>query len=303
MKEIIECVPNVSEGRDKNKIEYIISGFTSIKNLALLDYSSDPDHNRTVITLAGDRDGLREGVRVLFERAIEKIDLNKHKGEHPRMGAVDVVPFVPIRSIDIDGCVEFSKEIGQMVAETFSIPVYLYESSATSPDRQNLSNIRKGEFEGFAEKIKDKNWKPDFGPDVIHPTAGVVAVGVRPFLIAYNVNLNTNDINIANKIAHAIRHISGGLRFVKAMGFALEERGIVQVSMNLTNFEKTPVYRVMELIRAEAKRYGVNIVGCEVVGLIPSDALYDVAEFYLSLENFNKSQILEVRLQEKLAGQ
>ncbi|RLC41319.1 MAG: glutamate formimidoyltransferase [Candidatus Coatesbacteria bacterium] len=302
MKEIIECVPNFSEGRDKEKIDYIIGAFDGVKNLVLLDHSSDPDHNRTVVTLVGDREGLRNGIKNLFERAVEKIDLNKHKGEHPRMGAVDVVPFVPIRNIDEEGCVEFSKEIGKMVADTFNIPVYLYESSATSPERQNLAKIRKGQFEGFFEKIKQKEWKPDFGPTEVHKTAGVVAIGARPFLIAFNVNLNTSDVTIAERIAKAIRFIGGGLRYVKAMGFALEDRGITQVSMNLTNFEKTPVFRVVELIRAEARRYGVNIIGCEVVGLIPAKALYDVAEFYLGLENFSHSQILEVRLEEKMTG-
>jgi len=237
----------------------------------------------------------------MVKKASELIDLTKHHGEHPRMGATDVIPFVPIRNISVKECVELSKTLGERIGNELKIPVFLYEKSATKDYRKNLSNIRKGQFEGFFEKIKKDEWKPDFGPDTVHPTAGVTAVGAREFLIAYNIYLNTNDIKIADKIAKAIRHVSGGFRYVKALGFEIKERNAVQVSMNLTNFKKTPIYRVFELVKREAARYGVTVTSSEIVGMVPMQAFVDVADFYLQLENFDQSRIIENKLIDLLA--
>lgn len=298
MKRIIECVPNFSEGIRENIIEAIVKPMRSLSNVKVLDVKSDKDHNRTVLTLAGNEEGLKQALHILFENALKHIDLKKHKGEHPRMGAVDVVPFIPVRGVTMEECLEFSKTIGEYIATQFHVPVYLYEKSAAHPDRQNLAKIRKGEFEGFPEKINLPEWKPDYGPAEIHPSAGAVAVGAREFLVAYNINLNTDDLQIASKIARAIRHSTGGLRYVKAMGVMLEERKIAQVSMNLTDFRKTPIFRVFEMVKAEASRYGVNVLGSEIVGLVPNDALLDVAEYYLRIEDFKYSTVLENRLAE-----
>ncbi|MCD6450969.1 MAG: glutamate formimidoyltransferase [Acidobacteria bacterium] len=299
MRKIIECVPNFSEGKRKEVIDEIVNAVKETPGVRVLNISSDPSHNRSVLTMVGDDKGLKQAVLTLFEKAVSLIDLTKHKGEHPRMGAVDVVPFVPVKGVTMDDCIALSKEVGKEVGERFKIPVYLYEESATTAERKNLAKVRKGEFEGFFEKIKDPAWKPDFGPTEVHPTAGVVAIGAREFLIAFNVNLGTNDIEIANKIARAVRHISGGFRYVKALGMSLEDRGIVQVSMNLVNYKKTPIFRVVELIRAEARRYGVPVIGSEIVGLVPNDALLACADFYLQLEDFDPSQVIENRLEEE----
>jgi glutamate formiminotransferase len=298
LKKIIECVPNFSEGSRKDVIQDIVSAVGETEGAKVLDISSDPDHNRSVLTMVGDEDGLKDAILTLFEKAVEHIDLTKHKGEHPRMGAVDVVPFVPIKGVTMDDCIALSKEIGEQVANKFDIPVYLYEESASSPERKSLPKIRKGQFEGFFEKIKKPEWKPDFGPQEVHPTAGVVAIGARMFLIAYNVYLSTDNVEIADKIAKAVRHISGGLRYVKALGMMIEERKLTQVSMNLVNYQKTPIYRVFELIRAEARRYGVHIVDSEIVGLVTSEALIDTAQYYLQLAGFSASQVLENKLEE-----
>ncbi len=296
MRTIIECVPNVSEGRDTGSIEAIAAAVRSAPGVRLLDVSSDPSHNRSVLTFVGDAPAIRAGVSALFRAALERIDLRRHKGEHPRMGAVDVVPFIPIRGSSVDECVALSREAGAAIAKDFGVPVYLYEDSATSEPRRNLAEIRKGQFEGFAEKMKDPRWAPDFGPAEPHPSAGVVAVGARAFLIAYNINLATKDLAIADRIAKAIRHLSGGFRYVKAMGVELAERGIVQVSINMTNFKKTPLHRVFECVRSEAERHGVAIVGSEIVGLSPAEALYAAAEHYLRLEGFSAEQVLETKL-------
>lgn len=299
MRTIIECVPNISEGRDARSIEAIAAAVRSTPGLRLLDVSSDPSHNRSVLTFVGDAPAIRAGVSALFRAALERIDLRGHKGEHPRMGAVDVVPFIPIRGSSVDECVALSREAGAAIAKDFGVPVYLYEDSATSEPRRNLAEIRKGQFEGFAEKMKDPRWAPDFGPAQPHPSAGVVAVGARAFLIAYNINLATKDLAIADRIAKAIRHLSGGFRYVKAMGVELAERGIVQVSINMTNFKKTPLHRVFECVRSEAERHGVAIVGSEIVGLSPAEALYAAAEHYLRLEGFSSEQVLETKLLEE----
>ncbi|HTD51490.1 MAG TPA: glutamate formimidoyltransferase [Thermoanaerobaculia bacterium] len=300
MRAIIECVPNISEGRDRTAVEEIAGTVRAAPGVRLLDVSSDPAHNRSVLTFVGDAPAVRAGVEALFAAAVPRIDLRKHAGEHPRMGAVDVVPFIPIRNSSVEQCVALSREIGAAIAEKFGIPVYLYEDSATSELRRNLADVRKGQFEGLAAKMADPRWNPDFGPARPHPSAGAVAMGARPFLIAYNINLGTADIEVADRIAKAIRHSSGGFRYVKAMAVALADRGIVQVSINMTNFKRTPLHRVFECVRSEAERHGVPIVGSEIVGLTPADALYAAAEHYLRLERFSAGQVLETKLLEDL---
>jgi len=298
MQKIVETVPNFSEGRDGEKIKKILSAFEDRKGVKLLDCERDADHNRCVVTAVGEPGPLKEALLAAVSRAVELIDLRVHAGQHPRMGAVDVIPFIPIRNMTMEEAVGLSREVGQAVADLYAIPVFLYEESATSPVRRNLAEIRKGQFEGMAEKLTRPEWKPDFGKAAIHPSAGAVAVGARMPLVAFNVNLDTPDMDIANAIAKAVRHISGGLRYCKAIGVDLKERGIVQVSMNMTDFTKTPLYRVVELIRAEARRYGVNVVGSEIVGLVPVAALVDAAAYYMGLEHFTPEQVLETRLME-----
>jgi glutamate formiminotransferase / 5-formyltetrahydrofolate cyclo-ligase len=299
MRTIIECVPNISEGRDSAAIDAIAGAVRATAGVRLLNVSSDTAHNRSVLTFVGDAGSLKAAVLALFEAAVARIDLRQHRGEHPRMGAVDVVPFIPIRGASTDDCVALAREAGAGIAERFGIPVFLYEDAATAENRRNLADIRKGQFEGFAEKMKDPLWKADFGPAAPHVSAGAVAVGARPFLIAYNINLATADLAVADRIAKAIRHVSGGFRYVKAMGVALSDRGIVQVSINMTNFRKTPLHRVFECVRSEAERHGVSIVGSEIVGLSPADALFAAAEHYLRLERFSAEQVLETKLLEE----
>jgi glutamate formiminotransferase / 5-formyltetrahydrofolate cyclo-ligase len=299
MRTVIECVPNVSEGRNPEMVSEIAAAVRSAPGVRLLDVSSDPAHNRSVLTFVADAAGVREGVRALFDAAVPRIDLTRHSGEHPRMGAVDVVPVIPIRGATVAECVALSREIGSDIAERHRVPVYLYEDSATSETRRNLAEIRKGEFEGFAEKIRSAGWKPDFGPDAPHPTAGVVAVGARAPLIAYNINLATRELAVADRIAKAIRHLGGGFRYVKALAVDLADRGQVQVSINMTNFRRTPLHRVFECVKSEAERHGVAIVGSEIVGLTPADALFMAAEHYLRLEKFSGDQVLETRLLEE----
>jgi glutamate formiminotransferase len=293
---IIECVPNVSEGRRTDLVSRIVEAVAATPRVHLLDWSSDKSHNRSVITLAGDAPALEAAVLTLFERSIEAIDLRAHEGEHPRMGAVDVVPFVPIEGVTMADCVALARKVGEQVANRLAIPVFLYEEAASSPTRRNLEDIRRGEFEGLAAKMATPEWRPDFGPAAPHPSAGATVIGARMPLIAYNINLGTTHVDVAKKIAAAIRHSSGGLRFVKAMGVALEDRGLVQVSMNLTNYEKTPIFRVFEIVKREAARYGVAVVESEIVGLVPSAALVSAAEWYLQLEAFKRDQVLEQRL-------
>lgn len=299
MRTVIECVPNISEGRDEKRVSEIAAAVRAAPGVRLLDVSSDSSHNRSVLTFVADAAGVREGVRALFDAAVPRIDLRRHSGEHPRMGAVDVVPVIPIRGATVEECVALSREIGSEIAERHGIPVYLYEDSATSEKRRNLAEIRKGQFEGFAAKMREPEWKPDFGPDAPHPTAGVVAVGARPPLIAYNVNLGTRDLAVADRIAKSIRHLGGGFRYVKALPVELADRGQVQVSINMTNFRKTPLHRVFECVRSEAERHGVPVVGSEIVGLCPAEALLMAAEHYLRLEKFSGEQVLELRLLEE----
>lgn len=295
---IMECVPNFSEGRDLEKIEKIIDKFRAKNGVKLLDYSNDTDHNRLVVTVVGEPEALKDALLEAIGQAVELIDLTKHTGQHPRMGAVDVVPFIPIRGCTMEEAIALSKEVAGKVSSLYNLPVFLYEKSASAPHRENLAAIRKGEFEGMAEKIKLPEWKPDFGPAERHPTAGTVAIGARMPLVAYNVNLGTDNLAIADSIAKKIRFIGGGLRFCKAMGVELKERGIVQVSINMTDYTRTALYRAFELVRIEAHRYGVPVVGSEIVGLVPMEALIDTASYYLGLEDFSLNQVLEARIME-----
>ena len=298
---IVESVPNFSEGRREEVVRAIVAEAEKYDGVWVLDWSMDPDHNRSVVTLIGVPEKILDALFDMAKKAVELIDLRHHKGEHPRMGAVDVIPLVPVMNISMDECVELSKKLGKRIGEELKVPVYLYEKSATKPERENLANIRKGEFEGFFEKIKDPNWKPDFGPDEVHPTAGVVAVGAREYLIAYNVNLATNDLSVAKKIAKAVRHISGGFRYVKAIGLELKEKGMVQVSMNLTNYKKSPIFRVFETIKREAARYGVNVVESEIIGMVPLQAVLDSFMWYLQVNDFDISRVIEYKLLEIFA--
>lgn len=299
MNRIMECVPNFSEGRDLQKIDKIVAPFRARAGVKLLDYSNDEDHNRLVVTVVGEPEPLRDAVLEAIGVAVELIDLNHHQGQHPRMGAVDVVPFIPIRGVTMDDAITLSREVGEEAARRYGLPVFLYEKSATAPHRENLAAIRKGEFEDMAEKIHQPEWKPDFGPAERHPTAGTVAIGARMPLVAYNINLSTPSLEIAHDIAKKIRFIGGGLRYCKAMGVELKDRGITQVSINMTDYTRTALYRAFELVRIEARRYGVSIVGSEIIGLVPMEALIDTASYYLGLENFSLRQVLEARIMEE----
>ena len=300
MSTLVECVPNFSEGRDKSKVDTIIDAM-KIPGVYLLDRESDTDHNRSVITLVGEREAIQEAAIRGVGKASELIDLNVHQGAHPRMGAADVVPFIPIDGVTIEDCVAMARHVGEEIWKRYQIPVYLYESAATTPERQNLENIRRGQFEGIrADIATNPARRPDFGEPRVHPTAGATVVGARKFLIAYNVFLNTPDVDIAKKIAKAVRFSTGGMRFVKGAGFLV--RGLAQVSMNLTDFEQTPVHRVFETVKREAARYGVTPVSSEIVGLIPKKALEQAAEWFLQVENFDSSLILENRLAAVMGG-
>lgn len=296
MNQILECVPNFSEGRDLSVIEKLCDCFRGKPGVRLLDYTWDADHNRCVLTTIGEPEALRDAVVESVGKAVELIDMTKHQGQHPRMGCVDVIPFIPIRNTTVNDADRIAKETAQLAAEKYGQPFFLYEQSATAPHRVNLADVRKGQFEGMAEKMTDPMWAPDFGPSTIHPTGGATAIGARMPLIAYNINLDTPNLEIASAIAKTIRHMSGGFRYCKAMGVRLEDRNLAQVSMNLTDFTKTAVYRVFETVKMEAKRYGVNVLGSEIVGLIPQQALMDCAAYYLQLEGFNGDQVLENRL-------
>jgi len=296
-KQLIECIPNISEGRRAEVYDEIVAAIKAVPGVTLLDHTHDTDHNRSVLTFVGPGEALKQAVRVLYTKVLPLIDLTRHSGAHPRMGAVDVVPFVPIRNATMQDCVTLALEVGKMIAEEFKVPVFLYEEAASAPHRGNLSDIRKGEFEGLPEKMKDPRWHPDYGPAQPHPTAGATAVGARMPLIAYNINLGTSDINVAKQIAKAVRGSSGGLVYVKAMGVPLANRPAVQVSMNLVNYKKTPMYRVFEMVRAEAQRYGVPIVGSEIVGLLPQEALLEAAAYYLQVENWSPRLVLENNLE------
>jgi glutamate formiminotransferase len=295
---IIESIPNVSEGRRPDVVARIAGAIRAVPGVRLLDHSSDASHNRSVFTLVGDAPSLKSATLALFEEAISAIDLRTHQGEHPRLGAVDVIPFVPIDGVTMAECVALAREVGAAVAGRFGVPVYLYEEASANPARRNLEDIRRGEFEGLADKMANAAWTPDFGPRQPHPSAGATVVGARMPLIAYNINLDTDRLDVAKKIAAAVRHGTGGLRYVKAMGVKLEDRNLTQVSMNLTNFQQTPMFRVFEMVKREAERYGVSVLESEIVGLVPSAALVSSAEYYLQLERFGADQILEHKLRQ-----
>jgi glutamate formiminotransferase len=301
MQTLVECVPNFSEGRDKSKVDVIVEAM-KLDGVYLLDREMDADHNRCVITLAGEREAVQEAAIRGVGKASELIDLTQHTGAHPRLGAADVVPFIPIEGVSLEDCVAMARHVGEQIWKRYKIPVYLYEAAATSPERQNLENIRRGQFEGIrAEIATNPARKPDFGDAQLHPTAGACVVGARKFLIAYNIFLNTAEVDIAKRIAKAVRFSSGGLRYVKAAGFLV--RGQAQVSMNLTDFEQTPIHRVFEAVRAEAARHGVVPQSSEIVGLIPKKAMEQAAEWFLQIENFDSSLILENRLAGVMGGQ
>lgn len=298
MNKIVECVPNFSEGRNLEKVEQIVGAFRAKENIKLLDYSNDKDHNRMVVTVIGEPEAIKNAVIEAVGIAVREIDLTKHEGQHPRMGAVDVIPFIPIKNMSVEEADALAKAVGKTLAEKYQLPVFLYEKSASAEHRQNLASIRKGEFEGLVEKMKLPEWKPDFGPGERHPTAGAVVVGARMPLIAFNVNLHTTQLEIADKIAKKVRFVGGGLRFCKAMGVDLKDQNKVQVSMNLTDYTKTAIYQAVEMVRFEARRYGVSVAGCELIGLVPLQAVVDTTSYYLGLEGFSTKQILEAHLME-----
>lgn len=299
MARLIECVPNFSEGKNKHTIETIHSLIQNHPEVTLLDFTPDADHNRTDVTIIGPPEAIKAVVMEIALKCVELIDMNKHKGEHPRMGAIDVVPFIPIAEVNMNECIQLANEFAKEFSEKTNVPCYLYEEAAKKENRRNLADVRRGQYEGLKEEIgKNLDKVPDYGPNKIHPTAGATAVGARFFLIAFNVNLGTSNIKIAEDIAKVVRHSSGGYRYVKAKGFEIKERGIVQVSMNLTNYQKTSIYRVFETIKNEAERYGVPVIGSEIVGLVPLEALVDSTNHYLQLEKFTVDQVLEKRLME-----
>ncbi|HJQ25440.1 MAG TPA: glutamate formimidoyltransferase [Blastocatellia bacterium] len=301
LRKIVECIPNFSEGRNSQVIDEVVAAIQSVAGAVLLDRESDADHNRSVVTFVAPPEAVVDAALAGARRAAELIDLNRHTGEHPRMGATDVIPFVPISGVTMEDCVALARSCGERMWRELQIPVYLYEKAATRTERENLANLRKGQFEGIRDEIATKPARqPDYGEARLHPTAGITAVGARPPLIAYNINLGTADVEVANKIARAVRHLSGGLRYVKALGFELKDCGQTQVSMNMVNYEGTPLFRAFEMVKREAERYGVPVVGSEIVGLVPQAALNDCSDFYLQLENFSAEQILENRLQAAL---
>jgi glutamate formiminotransferase len=302
-RRLIECVPNFSEGRDAQKVAALVEAALSVAGVVLLDQEMDADHNRSVLTLAGPPEAVSEAAIRAVGKAVELIDLNRHTGVHPRIGAADVVPFIPIEGVTIEDCVRIAERVGEEIWRRFEVPVYFYEAAARQPGRVNLENIRRGQFEGLREEVATSQERaPDIGEARLHPTAGATVVGVRKFLIAYNINLGTSDVEIAKRIAKAIRFSSGGFRYVKAMGVPLGSRNLAQVSMNLTDFEQTPLHRVFEAVRMEAERCGVAVVGSEIVGLIPKKALEMAAEFFLRCENFRPDLVLENRLADATAA-
>lgn len=296
MKKLVQCVPNYSEGKDLEKIEKIAAPFNNNKNIKFMGCEPDADYNRTVITVIGEPEDIVAAVVESVGIATELIDMNVQKGEHLRMGATDVIPFIPIKDMTMAECVELSKIVGEKIWERFKVPVFLYEESATAPNRVSLPSIRKGEFEGMKEKLKLEEWKPDFGERAPHQTAGVTAVGGRMPLIAFNINLDTTDINIAKEISKSIRFSSGGFRFIQAGPAEIKEKGIVQVTMNIKDYKKNPIYRVFETVKMEAKRYGVNVLGSEIIGAVPMEALSDSIEYYLGLDGFKIDKIIENEL-------
>ncbi|MCD6472843.1 glutamate formimidoyltransferase [Candidatus Aerophobetes bacterium] len=296
MAKLVECVPNFSEGKRKDVIEAIVDQIRDKKGVQLLDYSHDEDHNRMVITFVGEPQEVKEAAFYATKKAAELINMEEHKGGHPRIGATDIIPLIPLQGITMKECAKLARDLGKEIAEKLKIPIYLYEEAAMRPERKNLENVRRGEYELLKKKIINPERYPDFGQPILHPTAGATAIGARMPLIAFNVNLGTTDIKIAKRIAKDIRASSGGLMHLKAIGVELKKEGMVQVSMNITNYKTTPLYRVVELIKTEAKRYGVPVRESEMIGLAPLDALIDVSTFYLQLKDFSSNRILEKRI-------
>ena len=295
MKKVLLCEPNISEGRDLQTVEEVVDQVRLVDQIKILDYSSDADHNRSVLTYLGEPEPVLQATKAMAAKALELIDMTRHRGSHPRMGAVDVVPFVPVRNVETEEAVEVARQFGGIVGG-LGVPVYYYEEAATKPERKRLPKIRKGQYEALEEKLQDPAWAPDEGPAAFNPKSGAVVTGVRFPLIVFNVNLRTTDLSIADRIAKAVRHINGGFRFVRAIGLSLEEEGMVQVSMNLINYTKTPIPRVLEAIRSEAARYGVNVAGAELVGPVPLGALEEVLNYYLQVHDFSMEQIIETAL-------
>lgn len=295
MKRVLLCEPNISEGRDLQVVEQVLDQVRRVEGVKILDYSSDADHHRSVLTYLGEPDAVLEATKAMAAKALELIDMTKHQGAHPRIGAVDVVPFVPVRNVETEEAVEVARQFGKFVGG-LGVPVYYYEEAATRPERQKLPAIRKGQYEALEEKLKDPAWVPDEGPATFNAKSGAMVTGVRFPLIAFNVNLRTTDLSIANRIAKAVRHINGGYRYVRAIGLSLEEEGMVQVSMNLVNYTKTPIPRVLETIRSECARYGVNVAGAELVGPVPLGALEEVLKHYLQVHDFSLEQIIETAI-------
>lgn len=296
MARLVECVPNFSEGRRQDVIESIVAEARSVDSVRVLDVKPDASHNRVVVTLVGEPQAVKTAAFRACAKAAELIDMEQHQGEHPRIGATDVIPFIPVSEVSIEECVELAEQLGAEIAEKLNIPVYLYEAAAKSPTRKNLPDIRKGQYEGLKEEIVKPERRPDFGPPMLHPSAGATVVGARQFLVAYNINLGTSDVKIAKKIANCIREAKGGYKYVRAMGVLIEDRNVAQVTINMVDYTGTPLFRVFETVKSEAARYGVNIIGSEIIGLTPMQALLDVAEFYLRLEGFDRKQVLETHL-------
>lgn len=295
MAKVLMCKANISEGGDKEVLERVAAAVRAVEGVTLADWSGDPDHNRAVFTLLGAPGAVLEGAKALTETALAHIDMREHRGEHPRMGAVDVVPFIPLREVETEEAVEIARSFGKWLGGK-GVPVYYYEDAATRPERESLPKIRKGQYEALSEKLPDPFWAPDEGPAEFNPAAGATVTGARFPLVAFNVNLQTENLEVAQTIARAVRHINGGYRYVRGMGFALEDKGMVQVSMNLVNYEKTPVHRVLETIRSEAARYGVSIAGTELIGSVPLGALEEVVRFYLQTHDFAADQVVETAL-------
>jgi len=294
---IVECVPNFSEGRRPEVVEAIVAAIAEVEGVRVLDKEMDKDHNRAVVTFVGEPEPVRKAAFAGCAKACELIDMNQHTGEHPRIGATDVIPFIPISGVSLEECIDMARDLGMEIAEKLAIPVYLYEKAAVRPERQDLAFIREGQYEGLKVTIAtDSNRYPDFGPPKMHPTAGATVVGARDPLIAFNAYLDTNDLELARKIARRVRFRDGGLRFLKANGFAIRQRGCVQVSMNLTNYTGTPIHDALEFVRREAERHGVRVTDTEIVGLVPLNAMLDTAEYYLQLDNFKREQVLESKL-------
>lgn len=293
MSKLVECVPNFSEGRNQEVIDAITAEVKKVEGVTLLNVQSDASHNRTVVTFIGEPAAVKQAAFASCAKATELIDMEQQHGEHPRVGATDVIPFIPVSDVTIEECVELANELGKEIAEKLSVPVYMYEAAAKKPERVKLPDVRKGQYEGLKAEIGKPERHPDYGIPQMHPTAGATVVGARQFLIAYNINLSTSDVTIAKKIANAIREAKGGYKYCRAMGIMIEERNMAQVTINMVNYEGTPLHRVFETVKSEAARYGVSVIGSEVVGLLPMQALLDTAAFYLRLEDFDRKQVME----------